>query len=92
MDEKRALDDAAMKQVSGGSYEKDGYRYYEVFGVDENLCTACELCGTVCPADCISFTPYAKIDLNYCVYCGCCEGECPVCAIGWKTFSEKIGE
>ena len=66
-------------------------------------CVACQMCSTVCPADCISIEAaehpdseiekYPKtfvIDLLRCVFCGLCEEACPCDAIRLDTGIYEI--
>ncbi len=55
--------------------------------LDEDICTGCEACQTVCPVDCIdkiddpNHADYAMgictIDLNVCIGCTLCAPICP---------------
>jgi ferredoxin len=92
VEEKKYLNDESVKNAAGGYYEKNGLRYYSYYGVDGSLCTGCQACGSVCPTQCISFSPFASIDDDVCVQCESCADACPTNAIGWKTRIEKIEE
>ncbi len=49
--------------------------------VDEEKCTGCSACVSVCPVDAISMVDgKAKIS-DECISCGVCVDECPVGAI-----------
>src|SRR5262245_2902798 len=54
--------------------------------LDEDMCTGCEACMTVCPVDCISVVPGPRhelafqvctIDLPRCIGCTLCHQVCP---------------
>ena len=54
--------------------------------LDEDMCTGCEACMTVCPVDCISIIPghrhegvfqVCTIDLPRCIGCTLCHQVCP---------------
>jgi len=66
-------------------------------------CVACQMCSTVCPADCITiegaehpdpliekFPDTFEIDLLRCVFCGLCEEACPCDAIRLDTGIYEI--
>lgn len=68
-----------------------GMHYIKAVNGVEN-CTACMLCPTVCPADCIhieaaerpdkeKYPAKFEIDVLRCCFCGMCEEACPKDAI-----------
>lgn len=61
--------------------------------VNQNGCTGCEACLTVCPVDCIELVPgphaqqpailrLVEIDQDRCIGCGLCPKICP-----WDTIT-----
>ena len=91
------------KKMMTLNYPEEQYEYSPRFKGNHILtvkkdgalrCTACMLCATNCPAECIKITaaehndptvekfPIAyEIDMLRCVFCGFCEEACPVDAI-----------
>lgn len=75
-----------------------GQHYIKAVNGVEN-CTACMLCPTVCPAECIhieagerpdkeKYPVTFEIDLLRCCFCGMCEEACPKDAIKLSTIYE----
>src|SRR3954464_5531877 len=75
-----------------------GMHYIKATNGVEN-CTACMLCPTVCPAECIhieagerpdkeKYPIKFEIDLLRCCFCGMCEEACPKDAIKLSTIYE----
>lgn len=91
------------KQMPTLNYPEEKYEYGPRFKGNHVLtvkkdgsirCTACMLCATNCPADCIhiiaaehedptveKYPIHYEIDILRCVFCGFCEEACPVDAI-----------
>jgi NADH-quinone oxidoreductase subunit I len=75
-----------------------GLHYIKAVNGVEN-CTACMLCPTVCPAECIhieagerpdkeKYPVKFEIDILRCCYCGFCEEACPKDAIKLSSIYE----
>lgn len=75
-----------------------GQHYIKAVNGVEN-CTACMLCPTVCPADCIhieageradkeKYPVKFEIDILRCCFCGFCEEACPKDAIKLSNIYE----
>jgi NADH-quinone oxidoreductase subunit I len=75
-----------------------GMHYIKATNGVEN-CTACMLCPTVCPAECIhivagerpdkeKYPVKFEIDMLRCCFCGMCEEACPKDAIKLSTIYE----
>lgn len=91
------------KQMPTLNYPEEKYEYSPRFKGNHILtvkkdgslrCTACMLCATNCPAECITivasehedpavekFPIKYEIDMLRCVFCGYCEEACPVDAV-----------
>lgn len=94
---------ANKKQMPTLNYPEEKYEYSPRFKGNHVLtvkkdgslrCTACMLCATNCPADCITIVASEhedpavekypikyEIDMLRCVFCGFCEEACPVDAV-----------
>ena len=57
--------------------------------VDEDQCTACEICLERCPVDAISVEDTAMVDRDKCLGCGLCAGDCPMEAIAMNLRKDR---
>lgn len=44
--------------------------------VDEDSCTACEVCADICPMDAVTVEDTARVDADRCIGCGLCVANC----------------
>lgn len=49
----------------------------EALFIDEETCTGCGWCETVCPEDALRAWGYLTIDREKCTACGLCVDHCP---------------
>ncbi|MFH1653779.1 MAG: 4Fe-4S binding protein, partial [Pseudomonadota bacterium] len=59
--------------------------------VDENICSGCKLCITLCPYKAITYTDKKKAEINevLCTGCGVCVAACPSSAIKALHFTDR---
>lgn len=77
----------AAALISQGQVEMDPY----IAVVDENLCSGCETCMTVCPYDAITRIEdkgVATVNEALCTGCGTCHASCPSAAIQQHGFTD----
>ena len=60
--------------------------------INENYCSACAVCSSVCPYEAISLnenTGKVELDVEKCQVCGICSSACPVSAIELAYYDNK---
>ena len=93
--------------VTDGGMRAKNYRGVHRLNRDEQgreVCVACFMCATACPANCIEIVGEAapwddrekrpslfEIDELKCIYCGMCEYACPVDAIELTPIYNMVG-
>ncbi|MBN1156788.1 DUF362 domain-containing protein [Candidatus Woesearchaeota archaeon] len=83
----------AIKNIGMGSASRAGKQQQHSStkpDVDAKNCVVCRKCGSVCPADAISYNPKANIDKDKCVGCEECVAACPTGAIGMRWDSSHV--
>jgi len=81
---------AAVSFISAGYIETTPYRAV----VDEEKCSGCALCASVCPYDAITIEEkddrrVAKVDPVKCTGCGACAATCPSGAMQQNYFTNE---
>jgi heterodisulfide reductase subunit A len=74
--------------ISQGQVEMDPF----IASVDEEVCTGCSTCLTVCPYDAITRDEargLAMVSEALCTGCGTCAATCPSAAIQQAGFNDR---
>jgi len=61
--------------------QREGSIHSTIASVNDEKCTACAVCLSICPEQAISLDGVAKVDPLLCTGCGICVSECPEQAI-----------
>lgn len=84
--EEKKITDEQLEKVSGGSVDKDGNIFYEIYQASD-YCIGCGSCMNACPNGAISMDGwFARINQDLCVHCESCAEVCPVEAISWQKI------
>jgi len=82
---------AALKAITKrGSYRQRHFNAIFEAMVDEEECTACEICLERCPVGAIEVKESAMVDRDKCLGCGLCANSCPTEAV--NLFLREDGE
>ena len=57
--------------------------------IDQDLCSRCDVCESICPYEAIKRDSTGKIEINIqdCQVCGICYSACPVSAIKMQYYT-----
>lgn len=84
----RAAAARVLAKITKGKIDVDAV-YSEV---NENLCSGCRICNTVCPYSAIEFLPHknrSHVISAMCKACGVCVAACPASAIKGRHFTDE---
>jgi Pyruvate/2-oxoacid:ferredoxin oxidoreductase delta subunit len=81
---------ASMKGIVAKDHDRQKFMnaLFEAV-VDEDQCTACEICLERCPVDAISVEDTALVDRDKCLGCGLCAGDCSMEAIAMHLREDR---